>query len=207
MRPRAIRSAFVLFGIVLISVIFQMRHQATQIAQLKNQLAAGEAAHTVAPRSGSIGAILPGHFISPGNATEAPAAANDVGTVIPSPALKNREIGTAELRERYEATFARDKQDTEWALRAKNILEAKLPSLLPAGSSVRSFECRASICRLETAHQNLDSYTQFIHVAFLGSSRQLWNSATYSTPLNGDPKDGLLVTYISREGQPLPEVE
>jgi hypothetical protein len=35
---------------------------------------------------------------------------------------------------------------------------------------------------------------------------QLWNAATYTTPLNDDPADGAMVTYLSREGQALPQI-
>jgi hypothetical protein len=56
------------------------------------------------------------------------------------------------------------------------------------------------MCRLETAHKDHDRYMKFIETAFLSPENQLWNAATYSTPLNANPADGLMVTYIAREG-------
>jgi hypothetical protein len=88
----------------------------------------------------------------------------------------------------------------------KEIAEAKLPTLLPTGSSVTSFECRSSICRLETAHKDHADYVKFAHAAFMSPTVQLWNAATYTTPLNDDPADGAMVTYLSREGQALPQI-
>jgi hypothetical protein len=112
-----------------------------------------------------------------------------------STAEQNREA-----QQRLEARFLHAAADPEWAARAKTIVGQKLPSLLPEGSTIRSFECRASMCRLETAHKDHGQYMKFIRAAFLTPEDQLWNAPTYSTPLNGNPADGLMVTYIAREG-------
>jgi hypothetical protein len=103
-------------------------------------------------------------------------------------------------QQRLEARFLHAAADPEWAARAKTIVDQNLPSLLPEGSKIRSFECRASMCRLETAHKNHGQYMKFIQAAFLSPEDQLWNAPTFSTPLNGNPADGLMVTYIAREG-------
>jgi hypothetical protein len=108
-----------------------------------------------------------------------------------------------EAHQRYETKFARAAVDAEWAARAKKIADQKLPPLLPEGSTIRSFDCRASLCRLETAHKDHERYMKFIEAAFLRPDGQLWNGATYSTPLNDDPQDGFMVTYIAREGASL----
>jgi hypothetical protein len=41
----------------------------------------------------------------------------------------------------------------------------------------------------------------------MNASASLWNGGTYSTPLTDDAHDGLMVTYIAREGQGLPDVK
>jgi hypothetical protein len=63
-----------------------------------------------------------------------------------------------------------------------------------------------AICRLETGHKDRASYVKFIRTAFIQSSKLLWNGASFSASLNDDPHEGLMVTYIAREGVPLPHV-
>jgi hypothetical protein len=111
------------------------------------------------------------------------------------------------MHERFEDLFGRDHQDAEWAHRAQAIIDQKLSALLPEGSRLRSFECHASMCRLETSHKSRDSYWDFIERAMNNSSTRLWNAETYSTPLNDDLSDGLLVSYIAREDLSFPKYE
>jgi hypothetical protein len=126
------------------------------------------------------------------------------GTQAAAPELPAMRI--ARIHEQYEAAFVSDHGDAQWETGAKRLAMEKLPSLLPEGSTVRSFECRATMCRLETHHRDHESYWGFIKAAFMDQTGQLWNGATYSTPLKDNPDDGLMVTYIAREGQPLPQV-
>jgi len=128
----------------------------------------------------------------------------DAGSAESSGPTLGQDAGTAAIHEHLESLFVQDQPDAEWAERAKTIVSEKLPSLLPEGSFVRSFDCRASFCRLETSHKDQESYWKFIKGAFADRSRQLWNAETYSVPLNDDPVDGLLVSYIARENQSLP---
>jgi hypothetical protein len=113
----------------------------------------------------------------------------------------------AEVHRRYERAFDQEAPDPTWAQRAKAIADAKLPALLPEGSAVRSFECRSTLCRLETSHRDVPSYFQFAKSVFVDSGAQLWNAPTYSAPLNDNVSEGLMVSYIAREGHALPRVD
>jgi len=127
-----------------------------------------------------------------------------------APAARSPEaapaLQAAELHHRLETAFAKEHLDPAWTTRAKQIADEKLPALLPPGSVIRSLECRAAFCRLETAHKDFEAYWTFVKKAFLSESPALWNAMTYSMPLNDDPSEGLMVTYIAREGQGLPAV-
>jgi hypothetical protein len=120
-------------------------------------------------------------------------------------AQRTPEEQRAEVHLQYEAAYVEDGSDPQWANASQQKVRDKLPSLLPNGSTIRSFECHATMCRLETAHKGSENYWQFIRTAFLDPEGRLWNAPTYSTPLNDDPEDGMMVTFIAREGQVLPQ--
>jgi hypothetical protein len=110
----------------------------------------------------------------------------------------------AYLHDYYETAFIEDHADPEWAHEAKRMMDEKLPTLLPEGSTLHSFQCRASVCRLETHHRDPHSYMTFLTAAF-GPMHPLWNAGVYSAPLTGNLEDGLMVSYIARQEQSLPQ--
>jgi hypothetical protein len=188
----------------IVFTVVSRRHQERAIAELRQEMSAlGSAPATRPPEIRFVAVPAPA---PPASKEAAPAAATTTAAAKPTepasaPSPKEQMAAT---HQRYEAAFGAAPNDPDWRSRARQIVAEKLPGLLPEGSSMRSFDCRASICRLETAHKDHDSYMKFIQVAFLRSDSQLWNAATYSTPLNDDPGDGMMVTYIAREGQDLP---
>lgn len=119
--------------------------------------------------------------------------------------MRTPEERRAEVHLQYENAFAEDGSDREWAAAAQRVARDKLPSALPDGSTLRSFECHTTMCRLETVHKDRLSYSKFVEMAFVDPASRLWNGATYSTPLNDGPDDGMMVTFIAREEHPLPQ--
>lgn len=122
--------------------------------------------------------------------------------------VRKEPLPPSEVRQRFEMAFANSPADPQWSARAKRIAAEKLRSLLPEGSAVRSFECRTSMCRLETSHAGRQGYLKFAQAAFMGPSTGLWNAPAFSTPLR-DPsaRDGLMVSFIAREGGTLPDLD
>ena len=183
--------------------------QERRIAELRNQLIAlaqsEELDRRVAPR---LMALVSG---STDNAATPPATAtagpftSDAGISAAAIEAKTPEMAMAEAHERLEIAFTEDRLDPEWASTAQRIANSKLPEVLPKGSAIRSVECRSSICRLETSHRDREAYWAFLHAAIMNSN-VLWNAATYSTPLNDDPNENFMVTYIAREGHLLPQM-
>ena len=139
-------------------------------------------------------------------ASQLPTTPVDCGSVAPPqraetpPALTDREIHL-----RYEDLFRGENVNARWAETAQQMLGAKLPSSLPVGSTTLRFECRASMCRIETSHASSDARASFLEALVFNESERVWNAASYSAPLNDDQPDGPMVTYLSRDGQPLPD--
>jgi hypothetical protein len=84
-------------------------------------------------------------------------------------------------------------------------LESGMRAALPIGSSVRSVECRGSLCRVETAHPGVDEFRDFVQRAFQDLSR-VSNGPAFVTLLE-EPAPGrpvVAVAYVGREGTTLP---
>jgi len=115
---------------------------------------------------------------------------------------------SAQVRDRLDEVFHAESIDAAWSHTAVRTLEAKLAPLLPARSTVRSVDCRGSLCRIETSHAGVDEYRDFVQHAFLGRT-ELWN-AGFFTNVVADPVPGqpvITVAYLAREGQSLPSPE
>jgi hypothetical protein len=211
------RVIFAVGGIVLVGAsgvaIRGQRQQQRALATLEKKMAALEAAgseprEVAASQGASLAAVLgtQARQAAPPAAERGSPSAVAFHESAANPAAKRPFPAPAEFHRQYEDAFVRDPPDLEWAVRAKRLAEEKLPPLLPLGSSMRSFECHRSLCRLETAHTGRETYIAFVQAAFLDPAGHLWDGPTSSMPLNDNPDDGQMVTYIAREGQTFPEV-
>jgi len=113
------------------------------------------------------------------------------------------DLVLADTHAQYEVTFSSEPADPEWAAREKVLTEEKLRALLPKGSTLRSFECRTTLCRLETSHSDRESYVEFARAAFM-SPEGLSTSGAYSLPENGDPDAKMMVSYLAPAGKDFP---
>jgi hypothetical protein len=61
------------------------------------------------------------------------------------------------------------------------------------------------MCRIETAHQDLDQYQQFVRRALMDPETKLWNGGFFATLL-AEPTEGRVTTvaYLARDGEALP---
>jgi hypothetical protein len=143
---------FLMLPVVLLALLmaFRMRQQDHALADLQRQVNASEVAHDEALRSQALTPNIAAHLVAymAHAALSSTEADKDAGSGSPNIAPAKAELSAVEVHERYESTFAHDRMDAGWTTQARAIADAKLPSLLPNGSSVRAFECRASICRL-----------------------------------------------------------
>jgi hypothetical protein len=128
-----------------------------------------------------------------------------------APALESAErplIEPAEARDQLESAFLEEGTDPGWARQAERTVQEKLRGSMPDASAVRSIECRSSICRIETAHQDPGAYGQFVDSVFKSPETQIWNSSSFSTPLRSDDRGGMvIVSYLAREGEAHPPLD
>jgi len=130
-----------------------------------------------------------------------PPAESEVETGAPK-----EELRAANVRDLIASAFNKEKPDSKWSQGAEQRAESRLRNVMPQGATLQSVECRASMCRIQTAHENLDEYQEFVERAFMKVESQVWNGGSFSTPAD----DGAhhfpiaIVTYIAREGYELP---
>jgi hypothetical protein len=112
-------------------------------------------------------------------------------------------VTVEEVRDHIQASFIAAPQ-----VAARDVapnLESGLHAVLPVGSSVRSVDCRGSLCRVETVHRGTDELKEFAHRAFQESPR-VTNGPAFISLLE-DPVPGrpvVAVIYVGREGTVLP---
>lgn len=109
--------------------------------------------------------------------------------------------------EHIESVFADQPIDAAWANVAEGRIEQKLRAELP-GAKLQSIECHASLCRLETVHTDQGAYGQFLSAAFKDPDKRIWLGDAFSAePTEGAQGELVVVSYLAREGEPLPEME
>jgi hypothetical protein len=97
--------------------------------------------------------------------------------------------------------------DPHWSRQAEDLARSRLERTLTT-SRLESVYCSASVCRLETSHPSQEALEQFREQVLMAPEPVLWNGSAYSS-VQGDARAGTLVTvsYLAREGRPLPTLE
>lgn len=116
-------------------------------------------------------------------------------------------LSVQEVVDNLEAAVHGEPSDPHWSRQAEDLARARLERTLTT-SRLESVHCGASLCRLETSHPSQEALEQFREQVLMAPEPVLWNGAAYSS-VQGDARAGTLVTvsYLAREGRPLPTLE
>ncbi len=100
----------------------------------------------------------------------------------------------------------RQQPDSSWAGATKTHLEQALRSPLPERSSLRSVDCRRTLCRLEVANEDQAAFDK---TARQVSTPTFWSGAGFITDkaesTHGKPLT--MTVFLAREGFDLPDEE
>jgi hypothetical protein len=92
-----------------------------------------------------------------------------------------------------------------WSDPAGKQLEAKLAAVMPPRSSLKSVECKQTMCRVEMVYEDVAQYQAVLKR--LTPDALPWNGSLFSTtltPLDETPEGPVtFVAFLSREGQQL----
>jgi len=178
-----------------------------EIAALRaelNELKRNSAASLLLARAANERAAMSGAVAKPENApAAAPSAAASAEPTDEERAAAERRA-ELELAQSLDRKFAAEPVDRQWAGQAAEEAKRALVSQIDSDSSVRGVECRSTWCRIETFHASLDAFKGFTKESLLGRQRQLWNGAISSTVREDSDSGVTAVTFISREGHPMP---
>jgi hypothetical protein len=105
----------------------------------------------------------------------------------------------AEVRQAPQTHFESQGVDPHWSRDTQRKAEEKLNSLLPADSRLLSVECRESICRVESEHQDIDTFRAFVR-SDLFSPELRWEGPMMATVTNTDSNGRVSsVAYLGRD--------
>jgi hypothetical protein len=111
---------------------------------------------------------------------------------------------SAEYLAQLDGVFAREARDPAWTPGPE--LEVRLKRILPRGSSLRSLECRRSMCRVETAHRDLERYGTFTKsFGLLAGQVPVWSGPGFFHVAHEPTRPGhelLAVAYLGRDALP-----
>lgn len=133
-----------------------------------------------------------------------PALAATAAIAAPAARADDLPPDPIDPHEHLESHFAEQPTDARWAPAAEQQLEQTVREKVQ-GARVQSVECHASMCRLETVHTDVAAYGRFVAEAFKDPSKRIWNGDAYTEePIEGAGGELVVVSYLAREGEPLP---
>lgn len=109
-----------------------------------------------------------------------------------------------EIQDSLEAAFTTESYDAGWAREAQNQAEELVRASLPAGSAVRTLDCRQTLCRVELDHQDLRSHREFVgHF----DERMQWTGPAAILYDETVPGKVATIAYLGRQDVPFPTGE
>jgi len=148
--------------------------------------------------------------VGPARATGATGKAVSPVTDHPRARRPESRLGNfAPISDMMEAAFVGEVADPSWARDAHKTVATAFTNELPDGSRIKSIDCRSTLCRIETIHDNHERATEFIGRVVADPAKRPWNGSFAAGPIAENPAGGLvtLVTYLMREGAELPHEE
>jgi len=219
MRFHVLVFAVVIIVAAVASHLWQQRSMASETSALKQSIAALESARAedsrrveqlrredLRARTMPAAAIVTPRESDPVTETDA-APGTGEGHMDSNTDLKSTTPGSAPVElvlSNLESTFEGEALDGQWASRAAAAIQNTASPALGDRSQIKSVECRASMCRLESIQQDLEHYRKFVfEMTHSGVSKETFFTQT------GETEDGRLVLtmYFSRDAAGLPRVE
>jgi hypothetical protein len=197
---------FVLVGAVGATglVLAELGQERAERERLQDQVTALSAAQqrgardaAAAPAQAALGRLVAGAMAASAEPRPTPAEPRPTPAEPPAP---------FNLRARFDGAFAAQRPDPAWTGTASRLVEARIGAALPPASTLRGVECRASLCRIETDHPDLQHYQQFFQRGFIDADTRAWNGAVTTVEF-AEAGDGTIhaVSYLAREGTALPQ--
>jgi hypothetical protein len=137
---------------------------------------------------------------APEEAPPSPAEPDPATAPEPRPTPPTPEVYLARLG----GSFASEPFDDAWGRRATETVTSRLAT--DGDRSLRSIECRTSMCRLVTDDAGPGPAGQLIRTVLGQPGDEVWSGAYFSRAEDGPDGRPQRVTYLFRSGAPLPSI-
>jgi hypothetical protein len=189
------------------------RAEARQLAETRDQIGALRAQMHDLSRSRRVEPSVPARAVFPlddesnaGTGESAPASETSPdAAALAGP--KHGAPNEAETVQQLDRKFTAEARDSDWTGTAERDLHAALSATLPEGTTLGKVECRTSFCRVESFHQDLEHFQQFVDKAYMGREKQVWNAGFTAVVTSQSPSRVTALSYVAREGQAIPALE
>jgi hypothetical protein len=116
------------------------------------------------------------------------------------------EVPPAQIVAGIDAGFYRQPARTAWGQDAAARVAEVLSRRPAVGTTVAGIDCRQTMCRIEARHPDLAAYRSFVMALMRGRSQPdgVWNGAVNSQAVSMAPGAVRTVTFLAREGTPVP---
>lgn len=113
-----------------------------------------------------------------------------------------------QLSENLQDTFEEHGDDPAWSRGAEQQIREGFYSSIDGRTSLSSVHCNSTMCRIESDHDDMASFQTFAEGTVLNPGNGLWNGAIFTAVVDGEDDDRSVtaLTFIAREGEPLPGV-
>jgi hypothetical protein len=176
----------------------------SRLAELQRELSRQQAA--LANGTRRAGAALAAVHLVDTQAGAGPAVRD--ATKVEAPASEHEPTGR-EIVAGIDARFYRQPAQAPWGRTAAARVHAVLGRLLGPGTTLGNVDCRETLCRIAATHHDLEAYQRFT-AGVLDDERDddgLWNAGLNSQVTDESPTSVSSVTFLSREGAPVPGSE
>jgi hypothetical protein len=106
-----------------------------------------------------------------------------------------------------DARFNGEPAHAAWGQQVAPLATKVFRSRLPEGSSLTDVDCRETLCRVVMKHASMDTYRQLVESTLGARDSGLWNGGISSIVTEQSPTSVTTVTFIAREGMPVPAIE
>jgi outer membrane murein-binding lipoprotein Lpp len=171
----------------------------TEVTRLASELEAlkreGQATRELAQRAAETGRqALTSNPRPPPEATGPIPERSREDPPAPPPQAPSFEESFADL----ESRFAAQERDEAWSRSASEQVAQKLSTALPEGSRFLSADCRASICRAEVAHVDVEAHRAYLRSSFMAP--ESWDGPVLAVLEESSGQGGAVtVAYIGKK--------
>jgi hypothetical protein len=114
----------------------------------------------------------------------------------------------ARARDHLEAAFRAQPFGAPGAERAQHVAQTKLAEALPETSRLLAIECRASLCRVESEHQDVERFNQFVEKGLFNTGGpEAWTGPFFSAPAEAPEGRIAYMSFVALEGGSLPPLD